>query len=320
MYSSHAKDIKRMPFHLNGLIAAAFTPLMENGSLHLGRIPSIVDHLERDGVAGIYVLGSTGEGISLSTKERREVAEAYIQAAQGRLTTVVQVGHNSLAEAKQLAAHAQQIGADAISAMPPYYFKPESTAQAIACLGEIASGAPELPLYYYHIPAKTGVELDIEELFRTGPPKLPTLAGIKYSDPNLHVLQRGDAFQNGAFDWLLGVDEMLLSGLAMGIDGAVGSTYNFAAPLYVRIIEAFDQGDLDQARRYQALAVKMIDIIIRHCGRPGLKAMMNVIGEDCGPYRLPHGTAQTEDVVRMEKELDDLGFFEWGRSQKPAHR
>jgi N-acetylneuraminate lyase len=265
-------------------------------------------------------LGSTGEGVSLSSQERRAVAEAYIQAAQGRLTTVVQVGHNSLAEAKQLAAHAQQTGAGAISAMPPYYFKPDSTAQVIACLGEIASGAPELPLYYYHIPAKTGVELDIEELFRTGPPKLPTLAGIKYSDPNLHALHRGDAFQNGAFDWLLGVDEMLLGGLAMGVDGAVGSTYNFAAPLYMRIMEAFDQGDLNRARRYQALAVKMVDIIIRHCGRPGLKAMMNVIGEDCGPYRLPHGTAQTEDVVRMEKELDDLGFFEWGRSQKPAHR
>lgn len=307
-----------MSFHLNGLIAAAFTPLMEDGSLRLGRIPSIVDHLERDGVTGIYVLGSTGEGVSLSTEERQEVAEAYIQAAQGRLTTVVQVGHNSLAEAKQLAAHAQQIGADAISAMPPFYFKPESTAQVIECLAEVTSGAPELPLYYYHIPAKTGVQLDIEELFQDGARRLPTLAGIKYSDPNLYELQRGSSLEDGAFDVLLGVDEMLLSGLVMGVDGAIGSTYNFAAPLYMRIMEAFEQGDLNRARRLQSLAVKMVDIIIRHCGRPGLKAMMAVIGEDCGPYRLPHGTAQMEDVVRMEEELGTIGFFEWGRPQASA--
>jgi N-acetylneuraminate lyase len=246
------------------------------------------------------------------------VAEAYVQAAEGRLPTVVQVGHNSLAEAKQLAAHAQHIGADAISVLPPFYFKPGSTDKVIECLAEVASSAPELPLYYYHIPMKTGVELDVEELFRTGAQRIPTLAGIKYSDPNLQEFQRSDLFLNGTFDFLLGVDEMLLSGLATGIDGAVGSTYNFAAPLYLRIIDAFERGDLDRARRYQTKAVKMVDVIRRHCGRPGLKAMMTVIGEDCGPHRLPHGTADPEDIAGMEKELDDIGFFEWGRSREPV--
>jgi N-acetylneuraminate lyase len=310
-----------MKLDLTGLIPAVFTPLDADGSLRLSKVPSIVDHLERDGVSGIYVLGSTGEGVSLSSEERRDVAEAYVQAASGRLRTIVQVGHNSLTEARRLASHAQEIGADAISVLPPFYDPPESVDRVIACLADVVSGAPELPLYYYHIPGKTGVEIDIEKLCRVGADRLPTLAGVKYSDPNLQEFQRGDRFLNDDLDFFLGVDEMLLGALATGVDGAVGSTYNFAAPLYRKIIDAFERGDLAQARDYQTKAVKMIDVILDHCGRPGLKAMMSVIGEDCGGQRLPKGTAEPEAVEEMERELRRMGFFEWGRkrtSRTPA--
>lgn len=304
-------------FRLPGLTAAAFTPLREDGSLDLDRIPAMVDHLVQDGVSALYVLGSTGEGVSLTSRERREVAEAYVQAASGRMPVVVQVGHNSLAEARELARHAQDVGADAISATPPYYFKPESTEDLVDCLTEVTAGAPKLPFYYYHIPAKTGVEPDLNTFLRLCAERLPTLVGIKFSDLRLYEYQATQSFNSNAhFDFLFGVDEMLLSGLVAGMRGAVGTTFNFAAPLYLRIIACFERGDLEQARHLQNQAAAMIDIILRTCGRPGFKAMMQVIGQDYGPHRLPHGTARSADIARMTKALGEIGFFAWGRSRE----
>ncbi len=303
-------------FRLPGLTAAAFTPMREDQTLDIDRISGIAEHLVADGVSALYVLGSTGEGISLTTEERCAVAEAYVSSVAGRIQVVIQVGHNSLATAQILARHAQDIGADAISAVPPSYFKPESTGQVIACLREIVLGAPELPFYYYHIPARTGVEIDLKELIYLGADQLPSLAGIKFSDTKLFQIQSCmNNTKGNHIDYVFGVDEMLLSGLAMGIKGAVGSTYNFAAPLYLRIMACFESGDLEGARQLQAKAVSMIDIILRTCGRSGFKAMMGVIGQDCGPHRLPISTSSKKDISSMSDALEDIGFFEWGRSR-----
>ncbi len=146
---------------LRGLIAATFTPMHANGSLALEQIPPMVDALLRDGVSALYVVGSTGEGPSLMTSERKRVAEAFVEAAASRVPVVVQVGHNSLADAAELAAHSAEIGADAISATPPSYFRPATLDDLIACMRQVADAAPQLPFYYYHIPMRTGVEVDL---------------------------------------------------------------------------------------------------------------------------------------------------------------
>ena len=301
---------------LAGLVAATFTPLHADGSLNLGLVPAIVDRMERDGVIGLYVLGSTGEGASLTAGERFAVAEAYVEAARGRLRTVIQVGHNSVAEARAFAEHAQRIGADAVSAMPPSYFKPGSVAALVASLAEISGGAPELPFYYYHIPPLTGVDPDMAEFLDAAEEHVPTLAGIKFSDCRLYDLQLCQRFRGGALDVVFGVDEMLLGAAVLGVRGAVGSTYNFAAPLYLRMLDAFERGDLETARTHQAQSAEMVRVILRHCGRAGLKATMSLVGLDCGPHRLPQSTAAPADVARMARALEAIGFFEWGASPR----
>ena len=296
---------------LAGLVAATFTPLHADGSLNLDLIPAIVDRLARDGVAGLYVLGSTGEGASLTSAERMAVAEAYVAAARGRLPTVVQVGHNSVAEARALAEHAQRVGAAAVSATPPSYFKPASAAALADTLAEIARGAPGLPFYYYHIPLVTGVHPDMEELLDAAAERVPTFAGIKFSDSRLYELLLCQQFRGGALDVVFGVDEMLLSAAVLGVRGAVGSTYGFAAPLYRRMLDAFARGDLARARADQASAAEMVRVIFRHGGRSGLKAVMSLVGLDCGPYRLPQATTAPDDVRRMARALEGIGFFDW---------
>ena len=157
------RNMNKMSDRLTGLIAATFTPLDNKGAINLAPIPAIVDLLKNDGVKGIYINGSTGEGPSLTIEERDSLMKAYINAAKGRMTTVVQVGTNSLRESKQMAAKAAEYGADAISSTPPSYFKPADAETLTECIAEVASGAPELPYYYYHIPTMTGVNIDMED-------------------------------------------------------------------------------------------------------------------------------------------------------------
>ncbi len=112
---------------------------------------------------------------------------------------------------------------------------------------------------------------------------------------------------------LFGSDEMLLSGLCGGAHGAVGSTYNFAAPLYHKIIHAFEGGDLTEARRLQGLSVKMLRHLFDYGGHPAFKAMMKFIGLDCGPSRLPLVTLRSDQLATLESEMEALGFFDWAR-------
>lgn len=303
----------RGAFHLRGLVAATFTPFRADGSVDLRRIKPVVDAVIAQGADGLYVCGSTGEGPLLSTEERLKVAEASVKAAAGRVPVVIQVGHNSIEEARGIASHAQRIGADAISATPPGYFKPDSLDNFIQCIAHIAGGAPRLPFYYYHIPVLSGVRFDMVEFLRAGGPRISTLRGIKFSDTLLHEMLACVEFDGGKYDILFGVDEMLLAGLAFGAKGAVGSTFNFAAPLYRKIIAAFEAGEMDEARRLQSLSAEMVRIIVGNGGRGGLKATMEFVDADCGHSRLPTVTTSQVQRARMKKELTALGFFDWAR-------
>jgi len=305
------------PLWISGIVPAVFTPMQPDGSLNLALIPELVEFLIQDGVSALYVCGSTGEGPSLTAEERMSVAEAYMQAVGGRLPVIVQVGHNSLKQARALAEHAQDIGVDAISAVPPSYFKIHSLDQLVCCLEEITAGAPDLPFYYYHIPHLTDAKIDVVEFLRVGSARMPTLNGVKYSHFTIFELQGCAALENGRFNMLFGSDEMLLSGLVGGAQGAVGSTYNFAAPLYNKIIAAYQNGDLSEAQRLQGLSVEMIHPINRFgsptSNLPAIKAMMKIIGLDCGPMRLPHVSLLENKIDGLKAAMAEIGFFEWGR-------
>ena len=295
-----------------GLIAATFTPMDSGGMPDLAAIPRTIDHLLRSGVAGIYALGSTGEGPSLTFDERREAATAFVEAARGRLPVIVQVGHESLAQARALAEHAQVVGAQAVSAVCPVYFKPDSVVTLVDAMASIAAGAPSLPFYYYHIPSVTGVALSMIEFLRLGGERIPTLRGIKYTSPDLAEFQSCLEFERGRFDLFYGRDEMLLGALAVGATAAVGSTYNFAAPVYNRLRAAFARGDMAGARREQSRSLALVDIIIRHGPRASQKAIMALIGLDCGPSRLPIRPLSPVQREALRADLEAIGYFDWG--------
>jgi N-acetylneuraminate lyase len=316
--------LKNQDFWIAGLVPAVFTPMHPDGSLNLAQVSPVVDQLITDGASALYVCGGTGEGLSLTTDERIQVADAYIDAAAGRIPVIVQVGHNSLVQAQGLAEHAQGAGADAISAVPPSFYKIDSLDVLLESLAMILRGAPDLPFYYYHIPRLTNFNLDVVEFLSKSVTRMPGLRGVKYSNFTIFEMQACVEFDDGRFNILFGSDEMLLSGLIGGAQGAVGSTYNFSTPLYRRIIDAYEHGDIDAARRWQSLSVEMVRRINRFefpsHNFAALKAMMAVIGLDCGPTRLPQVSLEAEKIKSLKVEMEAIGFFEWGRKPLEGKR
>ena len=299
---------------ITGLVAPVHTPMHADGPLKLEVVPKIVDHIQKSGVIGVFVCGSTGEGPSMSVDERKQTAEAYAEANAGRLKLIVHVGHNALIEARALAAHAADIGANAIAMAPPNYFKPRDARSVAMCLKQVSDVAPDLPLYYYHIPAMSGVAINVADLLEVADELCPALAGVKFTFENLQDFIRCLRFADGRFNMLFGRDEMLLSALIAGGRGAVGSTYNYAAPIYTRLIDAFTRGDIETARIEQWRAAEFLSVFRRmDLGVNGHKAMMKLIGIDCGPCRLPVAALTADEDQQLESDLREMGFFEWIR-------
>jgi N-acetylneuraminate lyase len=293
---------------LSGLIAATFTPMTASGELACGLIPAMVERLIADGVKGLYVCGSTGEGPSMTTAERKQVAAAFVEAAARRIPVVVQVGHNAVAEARDLARHAEEIGADCISAVPPSYYDVTGIKTLAETVAEIANAAPVTPFYYYHIPRFSGLGFDAAEIMEAAAERIPTLAGIKFSHPQIDMLIRCRSLQGGRFATLFGVDEMLLSAWVAGCDGAVGSTYNFMTPQYRQMLSAFEAGRLDEARAQQQQLTGLTRRIVKQHGISGLKATMTLVGCNCGPTRLPLPRMGDLDVEALHHDLAAAGF------------
>ncbi len=290
-----------MPDLYRGLIVATPTPFTASGEFNPAAVPPLIEHYQRTGITGLYVCGSTGEGHLLTAAERREVAAAFIKAAAGKIPVIVHVGHDSLHEARGLAEHAQGLGAQAVAATSPTYFKPGSVESLAQSCAFIAGGAPRLPFFYYHIPSKNGVGLDMVAFLKRAGQLIPRLAGLKFTHENLMEYQECLELEDGRYQVLFGRDEMLLAALATGAKGAVGSTYNYSAPFYHQLWAAFERGDLAEARRWQSLAIALIRVLIRLGGIAGNKAIMNAMGLNVGPARLPQlMPADKPESIRAE--------------------
>ncbi|KAM9475986.1 N-acetylneuraminate lyase [Clarias gariepinus] len=298
---------------LTGLIAATFTPLTPQGELNLAVIGPYVDHLlEKQGVRSVFVNGTTGEGCSLSLEERKKLAEEWCRQGKGKLDKIiVHVGCLSIKDSQELARHAASVGAHAIAVISPSFFKPSSAEALQMFLKEVASAAPQLPLYYYHLPSLTGVNLNVREVLEGIEKKIPSFRGLKFSGLDLRDLAQCISYcRPRGWSVLYGVDEQLLGGLTMGVGGAVGSTYNYVGDFMNKMLSAFEKGDLALA---QNLQFKLQDVMT-YANSLGFNLSMNkemmslCSGLPMGPPRLPLlqcPSDQAQDVVNKLRQ--DMG-------------
>lgn len=297
---------------IQGLIDAPFTPMDAQGNINLDPIPAYAAMLKKNGLKGVFINGSSGEGYMLTDEERMALAEEWVKAAPEGFKVIVHVGSCCARSSRKLAEHAARIGAWGIGAMAPPFPKIGRVEELVKYIETIAAGAPELPFYYYHIPAFNGAYLPMVSLLESVDGRVPNFAGIKYTFESLYEYNQCRLYKDGKFDMLHGQDETILPCLAMGgARGGIGGTTNYNGRELTAIIEACDRGDIEAARRHQNFSQEVINVICHYRGNiVAGKRIMKLIGLDLGPNRVPFQNMTDDEERAMKAELEAINFFE----------
>lgn len=296
---------------IKGLIDAPFTPMLPNGDINLTPIPVYAKMLVSNGLKGVFVNGSSGEGYMLTPEERMKLAEAWISTVPEGFKVIVHVGSCCLRESVRLAEHAAAIGAWGIGSMAPPFPKIGRIEELVKYCETIAAAAQQLPFYYYHIPVFNGAYLPMLDLLKAVDGRIPNFAGIKYTYESLYEYNQCRLYKNGRFDMLHGQDETILPSLAQGTQGGIGGTTNYNGRELTGIIEAWERGDIATAREKQEFSQAVINVICNYRGNiVGGKRIMKLIGLDLGPNRVPFRNMTDEEEQSMKAELEAIGFFD----------
>lgn len=270
-----------------GIIPAFYACYDEEGNISPERVRALTEYFIRKGVKGIYVNGSSGECIYQSVEDRKVVLENVMEAAAGKLTVIAHVACNNTKDSKELAAHAQKLGVDAIACIPPIYFHlPE---YAIAeYWNDISDAAPDTDFIIYNIPQLAGVSLT-QSLFAKMREN-PRVIGVKNSSMPVQDIQMFK--QAGGEDYIIfnGPDEQFISGRVIGAEGGIGGTYGVMPELFLKMNELVEAGDLKKACEVQYQAN---EVIYKMCAAHGnmyavIKEILRINeGLDIGGVRRP---------------------------------
>ena len=296
---------------LKGLIVAPYTGFTADGEVDLQAVARQQKYYKQNGIIGAYVCGTTGEGSALTLEEKKILFREWARYREEHFTIIGFVGGTSVKDAQELSALAAECGLDAVAMTAPYYQKAANVHELALTLAEVASAAPGLPFFYYHIPVLTHVCFPMIDLLREVDGLIPNFAGIKYTFEDLMDYQFCLEFGNRKYNILYGRDEMMLPVLSLGGEGFVGSTYGYSAPLYLSLMKAFREGNLVRAAALQYKTNQLIAVLGKYGNGTG-KAFMKAAGLDLGPCRHPL-TTLTEDQYACF--LDDLRALDFENYQ-----
>jgi len=302
-------------FEFQGLMAATFAPMKENGDVNLDVVPQYAEFLSRNNIKGIFVNGTTGEGIySLTDEERMDLLEAWMKQKHLIPTIIVQVSGTNLRSAQKMAAHAEKVGVTAIAVLPSMYTFPSSIDHLVDWIKLISDSAPKTPCMYYHIPVNTKVTLPMQKLLPAAAAKIPNFVGLKFTSRD--CAEAGSCTRlkrsNGKpYTFYFGSDETYLGHYGFGIESAIGSSYNFAPQLFHQINQAVMNNDMSKARELQKIVTEMFEVLFKH-GKPGLVqqkvAMKLLTNIDLGPARFPQLPMEQEHIFELAIDLKKLGI------------
>ena len=235
--------------------SAALSPVTHDGHYDYGLVKPYVDWLVETGCDCVFALGSTGAFPVLSTEERKQFAEGFIKAVDGRVPLCVHIGSTSEEQALDLARHAGAAGADAVAAVPPYYYR-----YSFACQTEyfarLAAVNPELPFYIYNIPSFTGQDITPAAIVKMRE-RIPNLAGVKDTTQDYPRYVDYCDVLGEDFDCLMGSDAMCLAALQTGGAGGICAMAAHNPELMVELFRAYHEGNMDRARKLQFLSARM---------------------------------------------------------------
>ena len=293
------------------LIAATYAPMHSDLSLNLEVIEGYGDFLKFNNIKGAFINGSTGDFVSLSTNERKNIMKAWSAHRSEGFQVINHVGHTSLLEAVELARHSAGL-ADGIAVIAPYYFKVRTLDQLVQYCKEVAAAAPQLPFYYYHIPVLSGTYFKMHDFVQLAYEEIPNFRGVKFTHNDFVDFQQCLQYKRKEgkdLELFFGIDEMFVNSLSLGGQGWVGSTYNHLAPLYTDIYRVFELKDYQRANELQNMAVQFVQILDGYGGFNGAgKSFMKLLGVDCGPSRFPHATLSEKDLKNAQLKMEEYGL------------
>ncbi len=288
-----------------GIMPALVTPLTIQGKVNKDAIRQILDYDYREGAAGFYICGTTGEGPVLTETQRRETAELVMEYNNGRGVVINHVGAASPEEAMRLANHAREVGCNAVSSVLPNFYFQYGQAEVIEYYKRLSEAGLPVLAYAQGMMAGTDVVGLMENLI-----EIENIIGIKFTLTNFYDMHRIKLLNGGDINVINGPDEMLVCGLTMGADAGIGSTYNVMCREYCRLYDAFIKGDYETARQQQFKVNRVIEIIIRHGVIRTVKHMLSYAGIDAGVSAFPGALLTDTEKAEIHRELQAVGYFE----------
>ena len=286
-----------------GIMPALVTPLTKEGKVNEGVLSELIEHLMRQGADGFYIGGATGEGISLPKATRMQLTEASVSSVGKRKPTIVHIAATEFPDALDLARHAEASGADAISAIPPIFYKYGE--------GEVydyykaLAGAVSIPLMVYFSPA---ANFPITADFAARLFEIDNVTAIKWTSSDYYGMMRLKDLTKGEMNIINGPDEMLLMGLSAGADGGIGTTYNFMLPRIRAVYDSFKAGKIDAAREAQVGADRIIRALLQYSTVPATKVALEEMGFAVGHGAFPFPRYSASERARIVSDLRTAGL------------
>lgn len=288
---------------ITGVLPALITPLNEDESLNVSVLRSLIQRLLTEGADGFYIGGATGEGIALRREVREQLAEKTIQCVGGKKPCIVHVASASMDEALELARHAQKIGADMISAIPPLFFSYDE--DDVYEYYKKLAGSVQIPMMVYYSPA---ANFPITPEFAARLFEIENVTAIKWTSSDYYGMIRLKHLTQGDMNIVNGCDEMLLQGLSAGADGGIGTNYNIMLPRFRAIYDAFMAGDMEKAKRIQTETDECIAILLQYKIIPAIKGVLECMGEEVGNAAFPMKRYTKAEKQKLFARLKDVGM------------
>ena len=282
---------------MTGVVPAMLSLFDENENVDVQRTRALTEFLIDRGVNGLYLTGSTGEGFMMDHDERKLVVETVIDQAAGRIPTIVHIGDIGTKKSILLAKHAEAAGADAISSVPPFYWKFSN--DDIFNYYKDLSEATSLPMVVYSVPLAGNLGADL--IMRIA--ELPNVKGLKFTGKDHDQLNYLKANLGEDFIIYSGCDEMALSGLSVGADGIIGSFYNVMPELFIEIFKAVKASDMKKGLRLQRIATEIILECIKYDYLALMRNMIGWQGVDAGYSRRPFTNYADGELGDLKKKL-----------------
>ncbi|AYE52639.1 dihydrodipicolinate synthase family protein [Priestia megaterium NCT-2] len=286
--------------HLYGVTTAMVTPFAKTGEVDLEKVVDLTEFLISKGVHCLYPLGTTGEMLRLSVKERKQVAETVVKQAANRVTVFIHVGAMNEEDTIELAKHAYEIGADGIGVVTPMFFGANAN-ELETYFTKVAHSVPnDFPVYLYNIPQCSSNDLTAEVAQKVAK-TCKNVVGIKYSYPDYLRVNEYLNINDGNFSVLPGTDRLFLAALAMGCEGVVSGVSGVYPEPFVETYNAFKANDLEKARKMQKIAIQYCEALLNGSNMSYFKEALKLRGIDVGGMRSP----QIDLTEKEVKELDD---------------